>query len=285
MINFFIALFFSSLIVITFKIIDRYKLHLLTVVFVNYLTAVIIGFSATHGFFLDNQLFGLPWFPYALAGGVLFIITFLLMGLSTRHDGLAITSVAGKMSVVIPVIMGFWLLAEKAQGFKLFGIALALLAFYLTFASRSQESKKSLSRKIFPVLLFFSTGMGDSLIKYAQVNAIGNDFLPFLTVIFGVCLIAGIFMVTVQQGWQQTHWTSANMFMGIALGIFNWLSTIFLLKAMQIMEASVIFPAFNASIVAIASLTGVFIFKEKLKTINWIGVTLAILATLLVAST
>lgn len=285
MINFFVALFFSSLIVITFKIIDRYKLHLLTVVFLNYFAAVVLGLSATHRFFVDNPFFHSQWFPYALAGGIFFIVTFLLMGLSTRHAGIAITSVAGKMSVVIPVLMGFWLLAEKSGGLKLFGIALALLAFYLTFAGLNQKSKKTPSRKIFPVLLFFSTGMGDSLIKYSQVKAIGNDFLPFLTVIFGVCLIAGIFIVTVQQGWQKTHWTFANVFMGIALGIFNWLSTIFLLKAMQTMEASVIFPAFNASIVAIASFTGVFIFKEKLKTINWIGVSLAILATLLVANT
>lgn len=76
------------------------------------------------------------------------------------------------------------------------------------------------------------------------------------------------------------QYVHGNCFRNLQLALHH-----FLLKAMQIMEASVIFPAFNASIVAIASLTGVFIFKEKLKTINWIGVTLAILATLLVAST
>jgi drug/metabolite transporter (DMT)-like permease len=206
------------------------------------------------------------------------------MGLSTRHAGLAITSVAGKMSVVLPVLMGFLLLAEKAETLKLAGIAMALMAFYLTFASRSQNSSQASSRKIFPILLFFSTGLGDSLIKYAQVKAIGNDFLPFLTIIFGVCLIAGLLMVSLQKGWRKTYWNLPNLVTGIALGSFNWLSTIFLLKAMQSMEASVIFPAFNAGIVAIASLTGVFIFREKLKPINWAGVAMAIIATLVVAN-
>ncbi len=284
MIYFFTALFFSSLIVITFKIIDRYRLRLLTVVFINYVAATMLGLISTRNFFATYPITGLPWFPYALAGGILFIITFLLMGLSTQHAGLAITSVAGKMSVVIPVLMGFLLLSEKAETLKLAGIALALVAFYLTFASRNHTSSQRPSRKIFPILLFFSTGLGDSLIKYAQVKAIGNDFLPFLTIIFGVCLIAGLLLVSLQKGWHKAYWNLLNLVTGIALGSFNWLSTIFLLKAMQSMEASVIFPAFNAGIVAIASLTGVFIFREKLKPINWAGVLMAIIATLLVAN-
>lgn len=90
--------------------------------------------------------------------------------------------------------------------------------------------------------------------------------------------------MTAQNGWQKTYWNWQNLLTGIALGSFNWLSTIFLLKAMQSMEASVIFPAFNAGILAIASTAGVFLFREKLKPINWVGVFLAIVATLMVAS-
>ena len=284
MIYFFSALFFSSLIVITFKLIDHFKLHLLTIVFVNYAAAFALGWVATKSFFSQHQIMQLPWFPYAIVGGILFIVTFILIGLSTRYAGLAITSVAGKMSVVIPVLMGFFILAENAAAMKLVGITLALIAFYLTFASRTPQNSKASSRTIFPLLLFFSTGIGDALIKYAQVKSIGTHFLPFLTVIFCICLLLSIVLMTAQNGWQKTYWNWQNLLTGIALGSFNWLSTIFLLKAMQSMEASVIFPAFNAGILAIASTAGVFLFREKLKPINWVGVFLAIVATLMVAS-
>lgn len=285
MIYFFIALFFSSLIVVTFKLIDRFRLHLLTVVFLNYVAAASLGLSSTYCFFTTYNISDLGWFPFALTGGLLFIITFILMGVSTRHAGLAITSVAGKMSVVIPVAMGFLLLSERPTLFKVSGIFLALMAFYLVFGLRNdtaQGTKKHLS--IYPVLLFFSTGLGDSLIKYAQVQAIGSDFLPFLTVIFGVCLLLGILLLGYQKAWRENNFNWKNLLAGVALGSFNWYSTVFLLQAMQSMEASVIFPAFNAGIVAIASLSGTLLFGEKLRPLNWLGIVMAIAATLIVAS-
>ncbi|MGC8865205.1 MAG: EamA family transporter [Bacteroidales bacterium] len=286
MIYFFIALFFSSLIVITFKLIVRFRLQLLPVVFVNYITATLLGLSSTHAFFVGQNLVKLGWFPYALAGGLLFIITFLLMGISTRHAGLAITSVAGKMSVVIPVAMGFLLLSERPTPLKVSGIFMALMAFYFVFGIRkdtSPETRHQLS--IFPLLLFLSTGLGDSLIKYAQVHAIGNDFLPFLTVVFGVCLLLGILLLGYQNAWNNENRNWKNLLAGVALGSFNWYSTVFLLQAMQSMEASVIFPAFNAGMVAIASLSGTLLFGEKLRPLNWLGIFMAIAATLLVAGT
>ncbi|MEA3476964.1 MAG: EamA/RhaT family transporter, partial [Bacteroidota bacterium] len=70
---------------------------------------------------------------------------------------------------------------------------------------------------------------------------------------------------------------------GIILGLINFGSTYYIIKSMASFESSVVFPIVNVGIVSLSTLTGFFIFREKLSWINWLGIFLSLTAIMLIA--
>lgn len=72
---------------------------------------------------------------------------------------------------------------------------------------------------------------------------------------------------------------------GIALGIPNYFSIFFLLRALQNdrWNSASIFTINNVAIVMFSTVLGIMLFNEKLSLTNWLGIMLAIISILLVA--
>ena len=277
------AITFSSLIVLTFKLFDRFKIDILQAVVVNYLVAIGYGLLTSPSVPGFGEMASMDWFPYALANGLFFILVISTFGLSTQRVGIALTSVSSKMSVVWPVLLGWLVLGDNITWVRMAGIAAALVAFYLTFRKKG-EPLFSRNRAWLPLLLFLSTGINDSLMKYAEQRHMGQHQTTYLLVVFAMALMLGLTLLIwkhLQNRRPHYHWR--NLIGGIALGIFNWLSTLMMIKAMASFDSSVLFPVFNASIVTIAALLGYFFFRERLKPVNWIGIGLALAAIVLTA--
>lgn len=277
-----LAILTSSLIFITFKLFEKTGINNLQAITVNYLTAVIIGYISTTENFSTQFVTEKPWFYLSIISGVLLIVTFLVYAYSIQKVGIAITSVSGKMSVIIPVLLGLLVFHEKASWIRIIGIVIALAAFYLTLIKNREQKAKAIFF-VFPLLLFLGNGFNDSLLKISQEFYIQNDFSMFLTIAFGVSLFAGgliiAFLLITKK--QKLHYK--NILAGIILGILNWYSTYFFFAGLAHFDVSVFIPVFNASVVCIAALTGYWFFKEKLSTVNIIGITLAVVAIIFIA--
>ena len=76
-----------------------------------------------------------------------------------------------------------------------------------------------------------------------------------------------------------------NILGGIALGIPNYFSIYFLLKALQneYLTSASIFTINNVAIVLLSTFLGILLFKEKISAKNWGGILLAVTSILLVA--
>ena len=74
---------------------------------------------------------------------------------------------------------------------------------------------------------------------------------------------------------------------GIVLGIVNYFSLFYLIKALQYngLESSTLFTINNVAIVMVSSLVGLLLFKESISNKNWIGIGLAVVSILLVTMT
>lgn len=277
-----LAILTSSLIFITFKLFEKTGINNLQAITFNYLTAVIIGYISTTENFSTQFVTEKPWFYLSIISGVLLIVTFLVYAYSIQKVGIAITSVSGKMSVIIPVLLGLLVFHEKASWIRIIGIVIALAAFYLTLIKNREQKAKAIFF-VFPLLLFLGNGFNDSLLKISQEFYIQNDFSMFLTIAFGVSLFAGgliiAFLLITKK--QKLHYK--NILAGIILGILNWYSTYFFFAGLAHFDVSVFIPVFNASVVCIAALTGYWFFKEKLSTVNIIGITLAVVAIIFIA--
>jgi drug/metabolite transporter (DMT)-like permease len=223
------------------------------------------------------------WFIGSVFLGLLFIVIFTIMGITAQRSGMAVTSVASKMSVVIPVVFGLIVYNESAGFLKISGIVLALVAVYLA----SVKSKEGFQWRniIFPILLFLGSGIIDTSLKFMQINYVSETQFPiFSTTIFGFAGLFGVIYMFLKQN-QKIHWRS--ILGGIVLGIPNYFSILFLLKALSSegLESSMVFTVNHVSVVMLSTLVGLIAFREKLLPKNWVGIGLAIVSIYLVVYT
>jgi multidrug transporter EmrE-like cation transporter len=223
-----------------------------------------------------------PWFFMAVITGISFILTFFVFAVSTQKVGVAMTVVSGKMSIVLSVTVGVFLLAEPFTFLQGLGVLAALAAFFFTNKGRGGV-KIELRNLYLPVLIFFGTGANDSLMKLSGVYYTDRDPIQFLTVTFFSAFTIGFTLYLYRLLRNSLKVTWKDIFAGVILSIFNWYSTYFFIKGLYVLPISLFIPVFNASLVLIAVISGYYFFKEKLSKVNRIGIVLAVLAIAAIA--
>ena len=217
----------------------------------------------------------------AIITGLSFVMTFTMFASVIKYSGVAMAIVSSKMSIIFTVSIGFLLLGESFTLIKLSGILLALLAFYL---SNKEESGLYIDRKvwIFPLILFLGTGINDSLMKLSGVYYPQRDVFQYLTATFIVAFLAGLLLVVIQVIRGKIVLMLKDILAGLFLGVINWFSTYYFIKGLYVMPLTVFITVFNAAIVFLAAVTGLYFFKEKHSGINKVGVVLALIAILII---
>lgn len=279
-----LSILISSSLFVVFKLFDVFKINTLQAIVVNYAIALSFGLGTSN---LSVSVVDIPkqsWFLGAFCLGFLFISIFNIMGITAQRNGLSVASIAGKMSVVIPIIFGVIVYNEAVGFVKVIGILMALIAVYLSSA-KSDTNPVKFKNLLFPLLLFVGSGILDTGLKYVETTSVSKGEEPlFLAVIFGCAFVLGVFVVITQMinGKFQFHWK--NILGGIVLGVPNYYSMEFLLKAFKTdIESSALFTINNVGIVILTTVFALIFFKEKLIKKNWIGITLAVISILLVS--
>lgn len=263
-----------------FKLFDKHRVNTLQAIVVNYIIASSCGIL-----FYDQEVnlsdtVGETWFSAAVGLGILFISIFNVMALTAQKNGLSVASVASKMSVIIPILFGIIIYKESIAFQKLSGIILALVAVYLT--SIKAKTDTTLSKSVYlPLILFLGSGVIDTSVNHFAPE--GNMSL-FLSIIFACAGIIGFLIVCYNRATNKIKLNSKSIPFGIALGIVNYGSMYFLLKALRVngYETSSVFTINNVAIVTVSCILGLLLFKEVISKKNWIGITLAIISIVLV---
>lgn len=273
------SILFSSLIFIVFKFFNNYNINTVQAIIVNYFTAFFVGYFSHQTTTSITTIPQKPWFLGALILSSLFISVFTVMALTSQKNGVGVASVAGKMSIVIPVIFGIYLYNEQLNFQKTLGIILALCAVYLSVLKETPIAKNK--NFIYPLLLFLGSGIIDTLIKYIQHKFVtDNELSLFSAIVFLLAGLIGLFVFL----FKRTPIVLKNIIAGVILGIVNYYSIIFLLKSLttKTISSAEIFTINNVAIVMLTTLLGLLVFKEKMYLKNWIGILIAIISILLI---
>lgn len=284
MIYLLLSILASTAIFVTFKLFERFKINTLQAIVVNYFTASAFGVLSYEAKINTLEIINSKWFYGAILLGFLFISVFNLMALTAQRNGLSVASVAGKMSVIIPVVFGLYAYNESLGFQKIFGIVLALIAVYLT-AIKTKTSISWRQGLLLPFLLFLGSGVIDASLKYFETAYVPKNGVPvFSATIFGCAAIIGLLILIYKSINQNFKFEIKNAIGGIILGVINYYSIIYLLKALQYkgLESSTLFTVNNVAIVMVSTLLGLFLFRESISKKNWLGISLAIVSILLV---
>lgn len=272
----------SVLIIISFNIFHLLKINPLQVITYSYLFSALYGITFCEEELNFTLVSNNDWFLPAILIGGIFISGFILFSKSTKKAGVSITAVSSKMSVIIPVIAGFFLFHDSLSLIKITGILLAITSFYFIF--KKEKTEKTDYKYIFlPLLLFLISGLNDLAVKYVEYNFLEDETLVFLSVVFSSAFLIGLFLLSISKDKTSRKIVFSSIIGAFVLGSLNFWNAWAFIKSMNIFDSSTLFPIVNVSVVSISALLGVYIFKEKLRLTNWIGILMAVIAILLIS--
>ncbi len=286
------SIILTSFLMLWFKVLERLNIPNAQAIVYNYITCVITGSIVNGHFPVNRENSQQPWFVWALAMGFIFIALFNLIGFTTQRIGVAITSVANKLSLIIPFIFSIYLYNEKATILKIAGIGVALVAVLLTCWPRKKGDGLSGKQPNLVLLasltaiMFFGSGMLDTMIKFVEHTYLHEENKnDYLVMAFTSAAVLGIISLIYLYSTGKQKFDYRAVLAGIGIGIPNYFSIWCLLKVLKDFgdNSSAIYPINNMGIVLFSSVFAWLVFREKLSPTNWIGILLSIGAIALIA--
>ena len=282
----------TSYLTLSFKVVEKFGIPLFQAIVFNYLTCVVTGSVVNGAFPINGDAVAQPWFKWALLMGCMFISIFNVVGFTAQKIGVAVASVANKLSLVIPFLFSLYLYNEQATWLKIVGIVVALAAVVLTcWPQRSAETPahKHLSKAfaiLVPVVLFVSSGLLDTTIKYVEQTYINeSNSNAYLISSFATAATIGLLTLVVLTLTGKQRFDARSIIAGICIGVPNYFSIWCLVRVLKqyVGNSSAIIPINNMGIVLFSSLVAWMLFKERLSLVNWLGIVLSLGAIALIA--
>lgn len=242
---------------------------------INYLVAAVLGFACAGGQYHMSP----PTIHIGLIGGIVFVTTYIFLIHSMDLKGVAIANAITRLSVLIPVLVTIIAWGERPRAIEGFGALLALLAMPLLSLDRTTEGGK-LTRRQVPLLLALFATNGSGLLTSAWFHSTGLE--AERSIYFGLLFTtAAAVSVLIWLIWsRRCGWR--EFVSAIPLGILNYLTGIMVIRALDTLPGTLVFPLFAAMGLALTTGIAAWAWQEKPGRLGQIGIAVALLAVVLI---
>ena len=292
---------------------DTRSLDRLSLIRINYAAAAVIGFFASVA--LNQPHISNSAALLAAITGLLFVAGLLVWSRAIQAAGLALSVVAMRTAVVIPLVAAVFIWHEQPSMLEITGSVLALLALALILydVARREPDPALIPHRSFAgssallwlSLLFLADGLVMTAALIFRKELPLTETMPFQTVIF----VSAFFVTTLlyylrsARGGDMTALpdrgrggqlpaasdrvpalgtTPAALKWGALLGTANFGNYLFLVLALSVLPGLVVYPVIAAGEVGLMAVAGVVLWKEKVGVRSWLGIALAVLALVLI---
>lgn len=231
----------------------------------NYLICALLGGLYADFSLLSAQTDGVGiTVGLALLNGVILLAGLILLQISTRKNGIVLSSLFMKLGLLVPFVMSILFFHEVPTWLQVVGFCVAVCAIVLfNLKKDSQGSRFGIGL----ILLLLLNGGADAIVKIFEAlgpEPLSNHFLCFsFAVAFALC--AGLVI-----GKKERLDVKAYLF-GAVIGVANFFSFKFLLAALNTVPAVVAFPTFSVAAMLVVTLSGVVFFRERLSKRQWLA--------------
>ncbi len=282
-----LATFCSASIALLFKYAAMHHLDQALITVSNYATATVISFILifqTHSVNLIdfNEILFIKTCIIGLATGVLFLLSFTIYQMSVKKNGASISGMFAKLGILIPMIISIVIWREMPSTIQSLGIVIAMVAIFI--ANVSSKKNKSIGDSVtgsvtILFLLFVAGGIAEFLNKIFQ-RFVSLDYKPiFLFVVFSTALLLSLIQTIYSR--HKPIEKSHALVVGVLVGIPNLFASFFLLNALDVFSAAVVFPAYSAGSILLISILSVVVFKEKLVKKDIVAIALTMVSLIL----
>jgi len=297
MLYFLLSVVFTVALYLIMRAYPRYRVQSFHAIVFNYYSCVATGLLLSPDL---GQYAKVEWTSMGtlltLALGTMFVLAFVLIGQTTQKVSVTAASLAANMSLVIPVLFGLFVFKNANKVYtpwNYMGLILALIALALGAIQKKTEDRSGffeapLSRWVLllPLLTFVATGTNNTLINFLSMSYYQpQEVTTFMVLSCIGAVLVGTFLLIIRILYKKELVSSRSLLGGLILGVPNFLSFYFLLKALGTFgnSAAFVFPIYNILTMMASAAAAWLLFREKLNTLNRLGLVLAVIAIILIS--
>ena len=224
--------------------------------------------------------------------GVLFGAVTALQGVTNmaalQVGPLSYTTVIISFSTLISALSGVLFFGESIGLWQIIGMVLMLASFALANGGENGGKRANLRWLLLCVVAFLATGAIGVMQKIHQSSAFKEELNAFLVIAFGVSAslsgVVALLLRKKESGSEENRNDRGGMMLlfllmlvsGVCVAANNKLN----LYLSGVIDSVIFFPVVNGGGLVLTTLASLIIFKERLRTKQWIGILLGIASVL-----
>jgi drug/metabolite transporter (DMT)-like permease len=280
-----LAILGSGVIPVVFRAFEGWRINVFWAIPVNYITCVLVGNLLSGKSLSPADLASQTWIFFAALQGCILAVNFYLLAHTAQRVGVAIASLASRLSVAIPSLLAFSLYGDSLTVVKISGLLAAALALYLCTApdQRTRMPRHDLLQ-FSPIVLFLTFGVYFTILKYLQTYYLTeSSYHSYVMSGFVFAFLSSIVIGIGKGVFAFADFRVRHSIAGIVLGVINYIAIYALLKvlALEGWESSQLFPIYSVGVVSVSSLLALLLFKERLSRMKTIGLAVGLAAVAL----
>lgn len=270
-----LAIVSSALVSIFIRLSENYVKNNISMLCMNYMMCLMlaVGYTGMDKVFETGEGFGTA-IGLGVVNGILFLASFVLLQINVRRNGVVLSATFMKLGVLVPTLLSVIAFREKPEVQQVIGFLVALLAIVLINFEKDQGEA---GFKIGLLLLLLGGGSGDAMAKIYDEVGPAQFEEQFLCFTFASALVLCVILAIKKQ----QKLTKTDILFGLLVGIPNYFSARFLLKAVGEVPAVVAYPTYSVATIVVISLVGMLCFKEKITKRQQVAIGIILVALVL----
>lgn len=270
-----LAIASSALVSIFIRLSENYVKNNISMLCMNYMMCLLlaVGYTGMDKVFETGEGFGTA-IGLGVVNGILFLASFVLLQINVRRNGVVLSATFMKLGVLVPTLLSVIAFREKPEVQQVIGFLVALLAIVLINFEKGQGEA---GFKIGLILLLLGGGSGDAMAKIYDEVGPAQFEEQFLCFTFASALVLCVILAIKKQ----QKLTKTDILFGLLVGIPNYFSARFLLKAVGEVPAVVAYPTYSVATIVVISLVGMLCFKEKITKRQQVAIGIILVALVL----
>ena len=179
----------------------------------------------------------------------------MLLQLNVKKNGVVLSATFMKLGVLVPTVVSVLVFEEMPKTVQVLGFLLAIVAIVLINFEKEQTGANF---KAGLLLLLLAGGGGDAMAKVYEELGCTESEDKFLLCTFAVALVLCVVLAL----YKKQRLDKSDIFFGLLIGIPNYYSARFLLKALSSVPAVVAYPTYSVAGILLVTAAAILIFKE-----------------------
>ena len=253
-----LAILSSAMVSITMRLSTEKVSGNVSLLAMNYLTCAVLSAVYTG----DGKLFpAVPTLGTAvllgIISGIFYLSGFAIFQICVLKNGVVLSAIFMKLGLLVPMVLSVCFFHEVPGLTQILGFLLAVAAIILI---NFEKGGSAVRFRTGLILLLLLAGGADGMSKvYEELGdlSLSNQYL------FYTFLVATLLCVPLCIYKKDFPGRNEVLF-GMLVGLPNFFSAKFLLRALEFLPAVIVYPCFSVTTILLITLAGVAFFREKL---------------------